>query len=199
MADAPLPRRSEETVARIVAAARRCFADKGVDRTRMEDVASAAGMTRQNVYRYASGRDQLVELAIVECTREFTILLRDRLAPDDTDIREALIEQVSLAVMMGRDSSEFVALTGALPRLRLNLLVGGPEVHITVRDSFSPLLKRARVADMLRTDVSEDEMIEWLQGVLTFLAPRPDLFGERLRRMIDKFVAFGVLKPAVDK
>ena len=57
----------------------------------------------------------------------------------------------------------------------------------------------ARLADMLRTDVSEDEMIEWLQGVLTFLAPRPDLVGQRLRRMIDKFVASGVLKPCVDK
>jgi len=199
MAEDPRPRRSEDTVARIVAAARQCFARKGVDRTRMEDIAAAAGMTRQNVYRYASGRDELVELALVECTREFAIILRDRLDPDLCDVREGFIDQLSAAVSLGRESPEFVALTGALPRLRLNLLVGGPDVHITVRDSFGPLLKRARLADMLRTDVSEDEMIEWLQGVLTFLAPRPDLVGQRLRRMIDKFVASGVLKPDVDK
>jgi AcrR family transcriptional regulator len=199
MAEESRERRRDDTVARIVAAARQCFAKRGVDRTRMEHVAAAAGMTRQNVYRYASGRDELLELAIVECIREFALVLRDNVDPDVSDVREGFIDQLSAAVSMGRDSPEFVALTDALPRLRLNLLVGGPEVHPIVRYSFGPLLKRARLADMLRTDVSEDEIIEWLQGVLTFLAPRPDLVGERLRRMIDKFVASSVLITAIDK
>ena len=83
----------------------------------------------------------------VECTREFVTVLRNRLDATPDDLRAALIDQVSAAVAMGRDSAEFVALTGALPRLRLNLLVGGPEVHASVRDSFDPLLKRARLDD----------------------------------------------------
>jgi AcrR family transcriptional regulator len=194
MANEPRQRRSDETVARIVAAARRCFAASGVAQTRMEDIAAEAGMTRQNVYRYASGRDELVELAIVECTREFAEELRQRPGQHHADVREALIDQFSAAVLLGRSTPEFVALTGALPRLQLNLLVGGPDVRGTVRDSFDPLLKRARMSDSLRSDVSEDEIVEWLQGVLTFLAPRTDLVGERLRRVIEKFVVTSLLK-----
>jgi AcrR family transcriptional regulator len=155
-------------------------------------------MTRQNVYRYASGRDELVELAIVECTREFAEELRRRPRQHDADVREALIEQFNAAVQLGRGSAEFVALTGALPRLQLNLLVGGRDVRATVRDSFTPLLKCARMSDALRSDVSEDEIVEWLQGVLTFLAPRTDLVRERLRRVIEKFVVASLLKPVVD-
>jgi AcrR family transcriptional regulator len=192
-------RRNDQGVARVVAAARRCFSAKGVGQTRMDDIAAEAGMARQNLYRYVAGRDELVELAIIECTREFAANLRARIAPDIADLRAAIIDQIIASVMMGRDSKEFVHLTGALSRLRLNLLFGGTAVHNTVLASFDPLLKRARVADMLRTDVSEDEMIEWLQGILTFLAPRVDLDGEPLRRMIDKFAASTLLDAERDK
>ena len=69
MQNAPGARRStgDDVLKPIVRAARECFARVGVQRPRMEDVARGAGMSRQGVYRYVSGRDDLVELAIVEC------------------------------------------------------------------------------------------------------------------------------------
>jgi hypothetical protein len=78
--------------------------------------------------------------------------------------------------------------------VELNLLVGSPEVREIVRDSFEPLLRRARTEGALRTDASEDEMIEWLQGVLTLLTPRTDLDEAALERLIEKFTLPVLLK-----
>lgn len=179
---------NEEALSRIVAATRGCFAAKGVARTRMDDVAEAAGMARQNVYRYVSGREELVELAIVERLREMAVELLAGLDAAAGDLRTAIVDHVIAAVKIGREDAEFLYLTDALPRVRLNLLVGGsPEVHAIVQETFDPLMKRARVEGALRTDVSEDEMVEWLQGILTLLAPRVDLDDASLRRKIEKF------------
>lgn len=41
----------------------------------MADVASIAGLVRQTVYNTVSGRDKLVELAILQCCEELTTRL----------------------------------------------------------------------------------------------------------------------------
>jgi AcrR family transcriptional regulator len=178
----------------VVAAARECFATKGVARTRMDDVAEAAGMARQNVYRYVSGRDELVELAIVERLREFAETLVGQLDPHGGDLETSFVDHVIRSAMLGRQDAEFVYLTDALPRVTLNLLVGGPDAHETVRRAFEPLIRRAHAEGALRTDVSEDEMIYWLQGILTLITPRVDLDEAALRRMVEKFTLPALLK-----
>ena len=190
------PRRTnnEEALARVVEGARRCFAARGVARTRMDDVAEAAGMARQNVYRYVSGREELVELAIIERLREFRDRLLTGLDVSASDLPSAIVEHVIASIRTGREDPEFLYLTDALPRLRLNLLVGGPESHEIVRQSFEPLIRRARMEGALRTDASEDEMVEWIQGTLTWLTPRTDLDETALRRMIEKFTLPVLLK-----
>jgi AcrR family transcriptional regulator len=190
------PRRTsnEEALARVVVAARKCFAERGVARTRMDDVAEAAGMARQNVYRYVSGREELVELAVIERLREFQEQLLSDLDESAGDLPSAIVDHILRSVRIGRDDAEFLYLTDALPRVELNLLVGSPEVREIVRDSFEPLLRRARTEGALRTDASEDEMIEWLQGVLTLLTPRTDLDEAALERLIEKFTLPVLLK-----
>jgi AcrR family transcriptional regulator len=189
---------NEEALSRVVAAARKSFADKGVARTRMDDVAEAAGMARQNVYRYVSGREELVELAVIERLREFQEHLLADLHESVGDLASAIIDHILRSVRIGRDDPEFLYLTDALPRVQLNLLVGSPEVREIVRESFEPLIGRARSEGALRTDASEDEMVEWLQGVLTLLTPRTDLGETALRRMVEKFTLPVLLKQTAD-
>src|SRR6516165_12705977 len=82
----------DEALQPIVGAARECFASAGVQRTRMEDVARGAGLSRQAIYRYVSGRDDLVELAIVERCREFADELSAAIDAEPPDVIEAMID-----------------------------------------------------------------------------------------------------------
>src|ERR1700739_1050763 len=112
MQNAPGARRStgDDVLKPIVRAARECFARVGVQRTRMEDVARGAGMSRQGVYRYVSGRDDLVELAIVERCRGCAQDLIEATDPEPDDVVEAMIDLMLRLMKAGREDTEFVSL-----------------------------------------------------------------------------------------
>jgi AcrR family transcriptional regulator len=54
------PGSTEDARERILAAAERCIDRHGIRKTTMDDVASEAGLTRPNVYRYFADRDDLL-------------------------------------------------------------------------------------------------------------------------------------------
>lgn len=188
----------QDTLGLYVAAARRCFARHGVSETRMEDIANEAGLSRQYLYRLVSGREELIELALIDRAREFTDELAERashLGPAE-DLREALVDQIVFAASMGRNDPEFVRLAGALPRERTNhaLTSSDSPFHGYTERAFEPLFARAMSDGRLRTDVSVGSMVDWLQGVLALLAGRDDLDGEAERRLVREFVLPGLLR-----
>ena len=161
-----------------------------MSRTRIEDISRAAGMTRQNLYRYVSGRDELVELVMIERVGEIGAQLSLHAATLDGSFREDMTALLVSAIQAGREDIEFGALAEALPRFKLNVLLASAQsaMHDHVGDTFRPLLRRGLSEGELRTDVSEDEMVEWLAEMLTLYVPRVDLDGEPLRRKVEKFV-----------
>lgn len=164
----------------------------------MEDVAREAGLSRQYLYRLVSGRDELIELAMIDRAREFTDELAARAAglPPSDDLREAIIDQIVFAVSMGREDPEFVALARELPRERTNHALTSSEspFHSYTVRAFEPLFARGMSAGTLRTDVTVDAMVDWLQGVLALLAARDDLDDEAERRLVRDFVLPGLLR-----
>jgi AcrR family transcriptional regulator len=187
---------ADEVLQPIVRAARECFARVGVQRTRMEDVARGAGMSRQAVYRYVSGRDDLVELAIVERCREFAEDLMAATDPEPDDVLEAMIDLMLRLMKTGREDPEFVSLAEAMPRIRLNILLtsAGSPMHVVVGGCFEPLFIRAADQGLLRDDITRREMVEWLQGILTLFTPRADLDVSEIRRYLKEFALRCLLK-----
>lgn len=174
----------------IVAAARRCFRRHGVAKTRMEHVAAEANLSRQTLYRYVSGRDDLVELALLERCREFSEELRPTGAIKPKNLREQFVDLILASVKIGRDDDEFRYLTEALPQSRLSPLNTSQDspMHGVVWDTFAPLIEAGRSADLLRPEASDHDIVEWLQGVIAFFAPRVDLDDTAQRRRIRLFV-----------
>lgn len=179
----------EDTMRPIVAAARECFAEMGVARTRMEHVATRVGISRQAMYRYVSGRDDLVELAVLERCREFSDELIAGTPDDPPDVVDAMVDLMIRMVRISRDDREFTALAEATPRIRLMLLLtsAGSPMHAMVSRCFDPLFGLAERDGLLRTDITRREMVEWLQGVLTVLVPRLDQDISELRRYVREF------------
>lgn len=56
---APLSRNSAATIARILAGAEAEFGTKGLDGAKVEDIAHAAGISKQLIYHYFNGKDDL--------------------------------------------------------------------------------------------------------------------------------------------
>ena len=85
---------------RVVAAARRCFARYGVDRTTMQDIAKESGIGRTGVYRLGLTRPEITEAAIVTRLRELGEGIRP-IADRDAPFVELLLETSIATVRPG--------------------------------------------------------------------------------------------------
>jgi AcrR family transcriptional regulator len=176
-------------VQQIVSGARASFARLGVHRTRMDDIATDSGVVRQTIYRHVTGKDQLVELALLELCREMGQTLRDATNLDADDLRHELTDLVIRSIRIGRNDAEFVYLSEALPR-RLGSFMTGPgrPMHTIVYDTFIPIITRGREAGIIRPDASDHDLVEWIAGIITLFAPRDDLTDHEERRRIQTFL-----------
>lgn len=180
---------ASDPLAQIVAAARERFAHLGVHRTRMEDVAAAAGTVRTSLYRRVSSREELVELALLERCREFSVALRAGTDLEAEDLRKELVDLVIRSIMIGRGDEEFTYLVAALPRRFGPFLTGpGSPMHKIVFDTFARLIVRGRERGVVREDASDHDIVEWIQGIITLFAPRDDLSDFEQRRRIRTFL-----------
>ena len=63
----------------ILAAARRCYINKGIAATGMKEVAAATGIARSTLYRYFPGRDELLIATVKEEMLTLNGFIRERL------------------------------------------------------------------------------------------------------------------------
>ncbi|PKM10478.1 MAG: TetR/AcrR family transcriptional regulator [Gammaproteobacteria bacterium HGW-Gammaproteobacteria-5] len=71
--------RKRATLERLLAEARRIFAEKGLAGARLEEIASAAGVTRQLIYQYFSNKETLFTSVLDESTAQ---IIKDLLSMD---------------------------------------------------------------------------------------------------------------------
>lgn len=188
----------EDPIHRITVAARRLFAEQGVAATRLEDVAREAAMSRQYLYRFVSGRDEVIEMVLTARCQEIGAALEERAHHKAGDeLEPALVDHIVAGIQMGHDP-EFSYLAEALDRTRLTrfLVSAHSPLHAINRRAFGPFLARAVAADILRTDVSVDAMVVWLQDVMTMLTGRDDLDEQALRVTVRDFILPSLLVPA---
>ena len=153
--------------ATLARAARETFARYGVRRATMTDVAQAAGVVRQTVYNTVSSREQLIELAIVQCCEELKESLTAAAADDPDDVEEALLAFLMRAVATAAAHTELNELNAALAPDRVEELFGHSHpIEELIRETARPVLERALAEGRLRATV--DDAGRWIQGVLTF-------------------------------
>jgi AcrR family transcriptional regulator len=83
----PMPRNSAATIARILAGAEMEFGTKGLDGAKVEEIAQAAGISKQLIYHYFNGKDDLYsEMLATIARRNYEKLIApdyDAMAPLD--------------------------------------------------------------------------------------------------------------------
>ncbi|HEY1966600.1 MAG TPA: helix-turn-helix domain-containing protein [Pseudonocardia sp.] len=179
----------ESTRSRVLASARACFLRYGVRKTSMADIADAAGLARQSVYRYAASKSALVDAALLARLSEMGELLQDILARTK-DFESAAVEGSAAVITASRTDPELTTLLEVTQGRHLSELTAtsSAAMHHLVAELWSPLFARGRAEGKLRTDVSEDQMVEWIRGVYLMLMLRSDLDAEGDRAMVRSFL-----------
>jgi AcrR family transcriptional regulator len=180
-------RSNEEVLARIVAAARKCFAEHGVSKTWIAVIAEEAGMARQNVYAYVSSREELIELAFAARAYELKPIILERLDPHAEDLADAIVECLAVLLEVSIADREFNEYTAGLGVARaLQWLTGRGAPHDVVREVMRPYYARAVEEGVIRNNVSLDEVAWWSRNILAPLVVHDELDASHLREVLKK-------------
>ena len=155
----PLRRDAQENRERILEAARRAFADRGIDAT-VEDIASGAGVGVGTLYRRFPTKDALVD-AVFEVHLDGMAAAAER-AYRAADAWEGLLEY--LAYVVGQQAADR-GLSGILgAHLRTEQLVA--RARSRLRPLVQLLIERAQDAGDLRLDVVYEDVsvLLWTTG-----------------------------------
>lgn len=189
------PAAEHDPIARIVTAARACFRERGVAKTRMGEIAERAGMARQTLYDFVANKTEIVDLALADRVSELAIAVRaEESAAPAGDLPERLVEVLARAVEVSRDDPEFVSLAGGLDERHAFQYIAGPSrLTELLTEIAGDLVEAGRAHGIVRGDVTSRAIIAWLQGMLASLVARDDLSAAELRETLRAFALPAVL------
>ncbi|QTH23214.1 TetR/AcrR family transcriptional regulator [Rhizorhabdus wittichii] len=181
----------------VLDAARTCFQRYGVARTRVEDVAAAAGISRPLLYLHFEGRAGLIEALIDDEIPRFVEANRARI-PRDASFAEAFIEGSLAAIEITRSNELLADLLDAssITNLTHLWLDRSRPQHALALGLWKPVFDHGRETGELRPELSDDDILEWLIYVQYILLERPDLDRARQRELIETFVLPALTPPA---
>jgi TetR/AcrR family transcriptional regulator len=159
----------EEARQRILDAAGRCIVRRGNTQFRMGEVADEAGVSRSTVYRYFSGRDDvLLGLILTRVDNALGDLVSSLPAPDDPvrSVPEMVLARVESVDGNPLNEALFAAESTALA----TALEKGSEpiVELLLRH-YEPLLNRWKRAGRLHDDLDPRSIVQWLHTTTLFL------------------------------
>ena len=183
---------------KIVDAAIRCFERFGPQRTSMNDIADEAGISRRTLYRQFDDRPALVAEILERRLSELHASVLAHLATYD-DIQEALVEGSLFSVEAGESDdlvSEIVRHEHAGTPERFLLRVN-ETIAASVLESWSTVLERGRSEGRVRTDLSDQRVVELVMTVQTVALLRDDLGRDGRRQLFRDLLVGALLRPLV--
>jgi AcrR family transcriptional regulator len=181
---------------RILLAAARCFRRVGVAAARMEEIADEAAIQRPHLYRYFSGKDDIVRQVIIAEVRRRGRDLRKRISlvgPVGPLLVKSIVNGVDLSAedwvtryMVSPEATREVELVIAAP--------GG--VVDSGWDYWGPLIAYGRGRGEIRDDLSDTEIVRWLVSLTFMLLQNSALFegAGGAAHYIERFVIPAVLQ-----
>ena len=191
--EAPVINSPEE---RIIAAAYECFDRFGIRKTTIEDIASAAGLSRPTVYNYFSNKDEIVDQIKTRESAKVNAVLRskvDRRRP----FKETLADCLVVSTRLSADNAYVRALIESSTSVS-RTVEPGSAAHKRSREWWGGLLDRGVANGDLSTDITVDEAVSWLvlaQVMLLIKVGAGAISDDELRAFIARFVVGPLLSP----
>lgn len=185
---APAPTRLD-TASRILAAAFGCISDVGLGRTTVEDVARAAGIARQTVYRYFPSKDHLITALVLQEEEKFLDGIRAAFdaAPDlESSLRDGLL----FCLRFAREHPLLDRLLSTDPETLLPYLTVRAEPAIRrARDVLKELITQK---SWVRVNVLDSAVDAAVRVVLSYAVTPPDQSPEAVARGLSRILTMAL-------
>jgi AcrR family transcriptional regulator len=180
----------------ILDAAFHCFERYGVHRTRMEDVADEAGISRALLYRYFPNRAELVEAVSVDRIQTLTAGLLEQIAGFG-DPEEAIVEGMMLMLTAGRSARELFEFSDSPSAKFPEMIARHAElIHRLSFEAWHPVVEVARSQGRLRPDFDEEAFSDWMSSLSFAFVLRREFTEDQIRHLLRSFAVPGIIAPA---
>jgi AcrR family transcriptional regulator len=182
---------------RLLDAAEGCLEQFGPQKTSMEDVARAAGMSRATVYRYFENRDALL---LGVASRQATSLAAEAISylSRYNTISDWLVEGLLFTLREMPSRPVFASLVTSLDsRSSGSLLLGSTGLIQIGVNVLGPMFANAKEQGLLRDDIDPEMLIEWLLRMLWTYLNAPSQVAtdeEGMRKLFRMMLIPAVLK-----
>jgi TetR/AcrR family transcriptional regulator len=200
-----MPRRKmvEEDVhavrARLLVAARRRYRQGGIDALGMGDVAREAHVARSTVYRYFASREDLLTTLLRDEIDASAVVLA-RALERVRDPAQRIVEGLVVALReLPRRKLLMDLLVGDRPSLRRSIVWSSESMIGLGRDFLRAVFEPSRARGLLRDDLGEGVLAEWIYRTLLSFLMLPSRWSRderQLRRVLRHLLVPALLRPA---
>jgi AcrR family transcriptional regulator len=177
---------------RILGAARELFVRDGVRDVTMTDIAVRAGCTRQLVYKVFFGRRELIEAAAIARIEEIADATAGGVgiatAGSMTDFFTSFVEISVNVIESLRNDPELDKLFGDGSPVTPYDTLWADELVTRALVFWRPWLEWGRAHRVLRDDLSNRDLADWLHTVYASIILRRNIPRDEERSMIERFV-----------
>jgi AcrR family transcriptional regulator len=154
---------------RLLASAIRLFAEKGFDRTSVQEIVADAGVTKGAMYHYFDSKDDLLAAIYDRILRDQRDRLEQILAthePVDARLRAAAVDVV-LTTIANLDETRIVfqSMHQLRPATQQEVRRDRREYHLR----FRTMLEEGQASGVVRSDIDADLVLDYFFGALRHL------------------------------
>jgi len=166
---------AKESKQEIINAAARCFEQYGPQRTSMDDIAEAAGISRKTLYRIFNDRPKLIQAVLESRWAKIAKKIQRRIAKA-TSFEEALLEGSVTAVSAARSDklTNDIIHKATDHNLEQFLLRGNERIYKANQDIWLTAIEEARREGAIKPHLSNDRIIEIIASIHALLLMRDD-------------------------
>lgn len=154
----------------IIDAAARCFEQYGPQRTSMDDIAEAAGISRKTLYRVFSDRPKLIQAVLEWRWSKTSKKLQNRIAKA-TSFEEALLEGSVTAVASVRNDklANDIIHKATDHTLEQFLIHGNERVYNAALDIWKVAIDQGRQEGVIKEHLSDERIMEIIASIHALL------------------------------
>jgi AcrR family transcriptional regulator len=190
------PEDSNRTRARILEVAASLLARFTVSKLTMEDVARAAGIARQTIYKHFSGKDDLLTELFVQQMElnQYPVLRKLSARPSPEGLLRLFMTELDLA----RSYALFNEVLDPAVAPRMAELVFSSPKMTEARESFwVPLLEQYEAAGVLRSGLDHRAVVRWITYQEFWLLTHPTVLcdnDDELTEYVREFVIAALVR-----
>ena len=190
---------TSQTRAKILEVAATLLARFTVSKLTMEDVARAAGIARQTIYKHFSGKDDLLTELFVQQMElnQYPALRKLNDAPSPAALLRLFMTELKLARSFAL--FEEVLDPGVAPRMA-ELVFSSPKMTAARESFWVPLLEEYEAAGVLRPGLDHRAAVRWITYQEFWLLTHPTVLCDNDKQLTeyirDFVIAALVLEPA---